>query len=267
MEETEKKVFGTNEWSTMTANFMSGCMHDCKYCYAKEQSIRFKRNTPDNWVNEKVNPNLFKKKFKKVEGRIMVPSTHDLTPYNIEYAIEFLREILSAGNNVLIVSKPHYSVIERICTEFIDYKDNILFRFSIGSNNSEILKFWELNAPDYKERRDCLIYAFNCGFGTSVSIEPILDMKDIDSLIFDLLDFVTDSIWLGKMNFLFRRLKINGITDPITRKKGGELIGSQSDEAITDLYNRFKDNGKVKWKDSIKNKVNIEVSTIKGLDI
>lgn len=265
--EEEKKVFGTNEWSVMTANFMNGCMHDCKYCYAKEQSIRFKRNTPDNWVNEQVNPNLFKKKFKKVEGRIMFPSTHDITPDNIEFSIEFLRKILLSGNEVLVVSKPHLEVIRRICEEFGEYRDKILFRFTIGTNDSEIFKFWEPGAPGYDERRDSLIHAFNNGFSTSISIEPILDMKNIDKLINDLLDYVTDSIWLGKMNFLFRRLKMNGVSDSDTLKKGGELIGSQSNDAILDLYNRWKDNPKIKWKDSIKNKVNIEIGTIKGLDI
>jgi len=262
-----KKVSGTNEWSVMTLNFMKGCMHDCKYCYAKEQGIRFKRNTPDNWVNEQVNPKVFNKKFKKVEGRIMVPSTHDLTPDNIEYSIEFLRKILLSGNEVLIVSKPHLEVIRRVCEEFGEYRDKILFRFTIGSNDSEILKFWEPGAPGYDERRDSLIHAFNKGFSTSVSIEPILDMKNIDVLINDLIDYVSDSIWLGKMNFLFKRLKMNGFSDSDTLKMGGELIGSQSDDAIKDLYNRWKDTPQIKWKESIKKVVNIEVSTVKGLDI
>jgi hypothetical protein len=40
----------------------------------------------------------------------------------------------------------------------------------------------------------------------------------------------------------------------------------QSDEWIVELYNKFKDNPKLKWKESIKKIVNIEIPTIKGLD-
>ncbi len=40
----------------------------------------------------------------------------------------------------------------------------------------------------------------------------------------------------------------------------------QSDEFIWDLYSRYKDNPKVKWKDSIKKIVGLEVATEPGLD-
>jgi len=75
-----KQVFGTTEWAVCNANFISGCSNDCKYCYAKEMAIRFKRKTPENWKVEEVNLTKYNKRFKKVEGQIMFPSSHDLTP-------------------------------------------------------------------------------------------------------------------------------------------------------------------------------------------
>jgi hypothetical protein len=40
-----------------------------------------------------------------------------------------------------------------------------------------------------------------------------------------------------------------------------------SDEWIVELYDAYKDNPKIKWKESIKRIVKIEIPTISGLDI
>ena len=73
--------------------------------------------------------------------------------------------------------------------------------------DDKILKFWEPKAPNYQERKDCLVYAFQEGFRTSVSMEPMLDTANIDSLIKDLEPFVTENIWVGMMNHLGRITK------------------------------------------------------------
>lgn len=49
-----KPVFGTTEWAASNVNYLKGCSNDCKYCYSKEMSIRFKRKTPETWKNEEV---------------------------------------------------------------------------------------------------------------------------------------------------------------------------------------------------------------------
>lgn len=261
----EKQVFGTYEWAVENANFISGCSHNCKYCYSREMAIRFKRKTLDNWHEEEINYHQLKKKAKKVDGVIMFPSSHDITPESLEYSIQFLDKLLSLGNEVLIVTKPHLSVVKKICKTFVAYKQNILFRFTIGSCNSETLKFWEPNAPTYEERKQSLIFAFKKGFNTSISCEPMLDNK-IEDLILDLTPYVTNSFWLGKMNFILRRLKMNGIDDALTLRKAHQLIDLQSDENIKMLYNRLASNKKIKWKESIKKVVKIQVTTTKGLD-
>jgi DNA repair photolyase len=261
-----KQVFGTHEWAVENANFISGCFHNCKYCYSKEMAIRFKRKTPLNWAVEDVDLKQLKIKRKKVDGLIMFPSSHDITPINLPYSIDFLQNLLVSGNKILVVTKPHLTVIKEICERFSSYRDNVLFRFTIGSKNSETLTFWEPNAPSFEERKECLIYAFSHGFSTSVSCEPMLD-NSTDELVSELTPYITDSIWIGKANFLLRRLKMNGITDIETISKANELISSQSNDMIKKLYEKLKSNKKIKWKESIKKIVQLEISTIKGLDI
>lgn len=260
-----KPVFGTAEWAASNLNYIKGCSNDCKYCFSKEMAIRFKRKTPENWKEEEINWEAYNKNLRYREGYIMFPSTHDITPKHLDLAIDFLKRLLNVGNKVLIVSKPSYPCIKQICDTFTDYKDQILFRFTIGSSSSKTLRFWEPNAPDYKERKQALVYAFDAGYQTSISCEPMLDNK-IDKVIDDLSQYVTDAIWLGKMNFAIRRLRTNGQLNDETRTAAEQLLEWQNDVAIKKLYNKYKDNPQIKWKESIKKVVGLEVSTIKGED-
>jgi len=163
------------------------------------------------------------------------------------------------------VSKPHLDCIKALCAEFGWYKDKILFRFTIGSKDSNTLLCWEPNAPDFAERLESLKYAFSEGYQTSVSCEPMLD-DNIGDVIGQVSPFVTDSIWLGKMNHLRGRLALNGETDPVTMQKAEQLITWQSDENIKQLYSRYKNNPLVKWKDSVKKVLGLSISTEAGMD-
>jgi len=259
-------IFGTHEWADKTANCINGCKHDCKYCYSKEMAIRFKRKTPENWKEEEIRNIQLKKKFTKHSGTFMYPSSHDIHPEHLEENIIFLKNLLKSGNKVLIVTKPHIKCIKRICNEFTNYKNNILFRFTIGSSNSQTLKFWEPGAPDFNERFESVKYAYNADFQTSISCEPMLD-NNIEVLIEIILPFVTDAIWLGKANFLLRRLKMNGINDFETIKKAIQLIEWQKDINILILFKKYQHNPKIKWKESIKKIVGIELPLVKGLDV
>ena len=261
-EEKEKIAFGTEEWCSRTTNIINGCEHDCKYCYAKSIAIRFKRKTPDTWVEEIVNDTNLDKKFSKVEGMVMFPSTHDITPGNLQYSLQHLYSILCSGNEVLIVTKPHLWVVESICEVFKDYKDKILFRFTIGSTSNQVLKFWESGAPTYEERKQSVIHAYKKGFQTSLSCEPMLD-NNVEGVVNDLQDYITDTIWIGKMNFLKSRLKMNGYSDSISIQKANELLAMQSDESIIDLVERLKDNPKIRWKESIKKVLNSKNELLK----
>jgi len=251
-----KSEWATKEWAPNTLNCITGCGNDCRYCYSKEMSIRYGRSTPSSWKNEVVREHDLKKKITKYSARVMFPSSHDIRPEHLQESLEFLKHILEAGNEVLIVSKPHLIVIKAICEQFAEYKDKILFRFSIGSADDTVLKFWEPNAPGFKERLACLKLACKKGFATSVSCEPMLDNK-IDKVIKSVSPYITETIWVGKINHLIGlngrgRLDFNGHNDPITLAKAQELIAWQSDGQIMKLYKRYKKDSKIMWKESIK---------------
>jgi hypothetical protein len=90
-------------------------------------------------------------------------------------------------------------------------------------------------------------------------------------LNFDVIDqvspFVTDSVWIGKMNQLPSRLSLNEEKDPATIQKATQLEQWQSDGNIKHLYSQFKDNPLIKWKESIKTVLGLKVSIVAGLDV
>ena len=94
IKKTNKPVSGTKEWATKNVNFLSGCAHDCRYCYAKCIAVRFKRKTSENWTIEELNPKSLGTKFRRKEGQIMFPSSHDLTPKHLDAAIIVLEKLL-----------------------------------------------------------------------------------------------------------------------------------------------------------------------------
>jgi DNA repair photolyase len=261
-----KKAFGTQEWADYTANFINGCSNDCNYCYAKAMAIRFKRNTPNGWCNEKVNFKKFKVVPRKKLGKVMFPSSHDITPANLNDSLVFLKKLLDSYTQVLIVSKPHLSVIKTICDKFHNHKEQITFRFSIGSTSNSTLKFWEPNAPSFNERLDSLKYAYNAGYRTSVSGEPMLD-TNVDDLVQRTLPYVNDAIWIGKPNMLKQRLKTNGADDPLTLSVAKKLIIDQDDNWVHSVFQKYKDNTKIKWKSNFKKVIGLQIPTQYGLDI
>ena len=196
----------------------------------------------------------------------MFPSSHDISPENAGYSIIFLNKLLKSGNEVLLVTKPHLSVIQEFCRKFADAKDQILFRFTIGSSNTETLKFWEPGAPSFEERLEALKFAYHAGFKTSVSSEPALDTYTVD-LVNILSPFVTDSIWIGLPNDLLKRLRFNGADDQETLTRAEELMNAQSDDWVKDLYRKYYNNPKIKWKDSMKKILELERPIMNGLDI
>ena len=175
-----------------------------------------------------------------------------------------MKNLLDAGNRVLVVSKPHLECIRNICNSLGPFKSQIMFRFTIGACDDKILSFWEPNAPKYAERKQCLIYAYEAGFRTSVSAEPMLDSTNIDTLIYDLLPYVTDSIWIGRMNHLGRLEKGSGM---VLRQAIDVIRHGQKNSIIKAIYERHKDNPKIKWKKEIKKIVGIPLAEKPGMDI
>lgn len=153
--------------------------------------------------NEKAfNGSIPKIKDGKLIQWFMFPSAHNITPENVELCLQFILRILNeSAANILIVIKPYLRVVMRLCEELHPFKERILFRFTITSYHQKTLKKYEPNAPDFPERFTALRYTHYHRYKTSVSIEPFLDMNPIP-LIKILETWVTDTIWLGKLNYM-----------------------------------------------------------------
>jgi len=266
MKKNNKRPTGTREWAAQNWNIGSGCSHGCIYCYARQNAVRFRRiQSIDEWRQEKVSEHKTNKKWGKRDGTITFPTTHDISPYYLKPYIHTLVQMLKAGNKVLIVSKPHLKCIKKICAATGRWKDQILFRFTIGSLNMGICKLWEPYAPSPMERVKSLKYAFKKGFKTSVSVEPMLGGSKEAIEVYDfVVPYVTDNIWFGKMNYINSRViqVSNKIRDAVRTIKI-----QQTDKEIKILYKIMKDKPHIRWKDSIKQIMGIKPSAAVGMDV
>ena len=119
-----QKKTGTREWAQKTVNIATGCEHDCRYCYARHNAAyRFKRVKADDWPNMVVNPASVNKRYGKYKGVVMFPSTHDITPSILRECCDTLVALLRAGNQVLIVTKPHWECITILNAKLSHYKE------------------------------------------------------------------------------------------------------------------------------------------------
>jgi hypothetical protein len=109
-----------------------------------------------------------------------------------------------------------------------------------------------------------LACAFEAGYPTSVSIEPILDYEGIFDLILTVEPLVTNAIWLGKMNHIKNNLVIDSaeMEAEINRIENG-----QTKEGIILLYELLRDHSKIKWKTCMKRIIGLPVNEEPGLDI
>ncbi len=249
---TRKITLGTKEWADSNVNCYYGCSNNCKYCYAKKMAIRFKRKTENTWSIMESNQKAIKKGYSKRKGRIMFPTSHDITPESLSGCLIVLKKLLDANNEVLITTKPNLNCIKFICNSFYKKKDLIQFRFTITSFNNDLLSFWEPNAPLFEERIESLIHSYNTGYKTSISIEPFLD-KDPFLLVDKLIPYVTESIWIGKMNYVQTR---NFTPEEKLYFKSIRKINNKVNLLRIVRGSKNHDGSLIKLKDSISNYIN-----------
>lgn len=243
-------IKGTKEWMPHNENCMKGCKNDCRYCYAKLRAIRYKQKTAENW--HVMEPNKrFLKPIRYLDGGVMFPTTHDLHIEHVDTWMPFLRGLLERGNGVLIVSKPQYKAIEKICTELNEFSDQIEFRFTIGTNDEDTRGFWEPNAPMIGERLGCLSLAYEEDCKTSVSMEPLL-MKDPAPFIKNFERWVTGTIWIGLMNYL----KASDFSESELGWYSKQCAINCKPNMLR-VYESLKNNPKIRWKDSVQDLLGI----------
>ncbi len=248
-----KKTTGTKEWADHNVNCIKGCSNSCRYCYAKMMAKRFGRSTEESWNAMVINNKAVNKKYGKYNGRVMFPSTHDIIdePELQEACFIVIRKLLEAGNEVLITTKPKLKVTEKIIETFSTFKEQIQFRFTITSINNLLLSFWEPNAPSYEERFESLKYAYDMYFKTSVSIEPFLDFEP-QNLINVVSPYVTESIWLGPMNYIPASNVQEEDKCYYQDIRNNYLVGH-----LREIYEALKSNPIIRFKDSMDHRLGI----------
>ena len=246
---------GAGEWAGYRCNIGDGCHHGCLYCYAEGIKVtRFSQIvSAEAWRNEIVKE-YSTKKCRKYDAPVMFPTTHDISPTYLPAYRCHLYNILNAGNTVVLVSKPHRECIEAICSEFSSFRDTMIFRFTIGALNDAVLRHWDQNAPNLEERLACLRLAFENGYKTSVSTEPMLcDRIEAEKLYYTVEPYVTEDIWFGKMN---GKGGLRNNPDPEVATQAVTVMENQTDDEILELVEQLQGLPKVAWKDSIKKIIN-----------
>lgn len=241
---------GAGEWAGYNCNIGSGCSHGCLYCYAEKIASRFNRIEGQDAWREEVSREATTAKCKKLAEPIMFPTTHDITEAYLPAYRCHLYNLLKVGNEVVLVTKPHRASIKAICSEFSSFRDNMTLRFSIGGLDNEALRIWEPGAPSLSERLWCIQYAFEQGYKTSVSSEPMLvNREGAEMLYYTVEPLVTEDIWFGKMN------NVGGFTkndDPQLASRATALVEAYNDKEILKLVTNIGGMPKVEWKDSVK---------------
>lgn len=248
--DVERVGTGTGEWAEFNENIARGCQNDCLYCYsAYNASARFHWRPRAEWAREELTKRANLTSYPKRDGVVMFPTAHDITDATVDAYIRVAKLIVEAGNHLLIVSKPKLDCMKEVLSALDDYKAQIMCRFTIGTTDRVVAKFWEPGAPSPEERIEALSLARSLDFRTSVSAEPLLgDAETAESVLAAVRPFVTH-VWIGKMNMPQLRC---GIDDPAVASAVMAIEQLQSDEAVLAMHARFKDDPLVRWKDSVK---------------
>jgi DNA repair photolyase len=266
----ENRKTGTKEWSEASLNVCVGCAHGCLYCYARANALRrgwIARG--EDWTTERIRPENWIRRQRpcrrRVEGTVMLPTTHDLTPATLDACLLALELAVGFGNRVLVVTKPHLpiaqEVIRRLGNFFLpEFRALIEFRVSLGSYRDPVLRFWEPHAPPAEERLACLAAFHAAGYRTSVSAEPLLSPPDAADLVAMAAARGAEEIWIGALNQIRARtswaLAVGTDADRTRLEREiADLEARQTPAAVRGVYDRLSRlpddvRRRIRWKDS-----------------
>ncbi len=247
----KQSLSGTREWAPNSVNCYTGCAHGCRYCYAQSDALRFGRIARrEDWTRMQVNDREISKQRRKIRGRIMFPTTHDILPGDVlGQCLIVLRKLLYAGNEILVVTKPHCACVDAIMRLFgAEFRHRISFRFTIGTSDEGLLRYWEPGAPTFEERFAALRLTYKLGFKAGVSMEPLLNVESVADAVAQMAPFVTDTIWVGAMRHVRHRAGPNFVSDAVIRA----IERQQTPDAMRRVYKLLMARwpGTMRWKDS-----------------
>jgi len=232
-------------------NIMGGCGHNCKYCFAAHRCLQQERiRQRSDWARlNRSYSGAMKDEYPHFDGVVVYPTAHDIEPQHMPHHIVLIRKQLAAGNQLKISTKAHFECVAEICRVFEQHKDQISFMFTITSLNDQVSRFWEVNAPTPYERIASLMLAHQHGFKTSVNIEPMLEGPKEAVAVFRRVEpFVTEEIWIGKMNSPTVRVDTTIKENDDAVK---QILRIQASGNMVKLVKELYTEPKVRWHESI----------------
>lgn len=217
---------GTREWSEHSVNALkTGCRYGCLYCYARARALRFGLiETGSEWSKRCIMRNcehLERDSRRRYKGVVMFPTTHDIYDHqvsrcgcvaplgNLRTCEEVLRNLIDAGNRVLLVTKADPSVIVPLIERLPAKRyEQLEVRVTLGTLDGALARLWEPGAPDPDKRMEAMQGLRRRGVRVSASAEPLLDAGDgAVRLVAALHELVDGEVWVGTMNDVRRRTR------------------------------------------------------------
>lgn len=217
-----------------------GCSHNCTYCYVRQNALeKGEIRCVEEWATERVLAEKANEVQRKSPGvTYKFPANHDITPALLQPSLGYIGNLLRAGNNVLVCTKPHLECVRAICDEYRGYKEQLEFDMTITSLDEHRSRLFEPGAPLPQERLAALHYASGQGFKCSVRIEPLLEAEvNTGMLIESVYPYISGNITVGKMVNAGRRLVMSEAQSTGARQLL-DLIDSH--ECLKALYRRYQ---------------------------
>jgi len=264
----KEKIFGFDQWGKKQnrSSIYFGCYNSCEYCGVRRtQCLWLKNRDFHKWHLMEFNKTNYKENIGKRDGLSICFTAHDIFPFNRKLCFNYLKRLIhpkkDVYNKVLLVSKARKSVFNKLVDEFKDYRDYLETRFTITTMDHSLLKFWESNAPNYPERKECLELCYEKGFKTSLSIEPLLDPYPFNSL-FNMIDalspFISSTIWIGYMNRISSEEKL--IERNYTKKQRSFYENIRKDTKtwkLKEIIDQLNSIQEIRYKDSFIRRKNL----------
>jgi len=261
-----KRKGGWDEWAQKRINICDDCENGCKYCFQRWDMVaRFGLVMPEDWGRGRYKGGLLKvlkKNYGKRQGVQACFGGHDIYPSNYKACEVTILKLLEAKNKVLITTKPVFQCVKDLCKAMKGFEEQVLWRFTIGSQFDKDLSWWEPRGTRYQERKRSLVFTYMDGWETSVSDEPNLT-DYVEGLYHDLAPWVSHTFWRGTLNKWQSRViaykeKYGGGWTEDDQRMLDKVLSCQTEERLRHDYNVLHDEHKIRWK--------IEVREILGLE-
>ena len=211
-----------------------GCSHGCRYCYATFMK-KYTGHTEawGSFVDVKINaPEILQKQLKRARnGRVMISSVTDAyQPIESKYRLtrQCLEALLQYQFPVNILTKSPLVLRD---TDLIKKFKDIEVGITITTNDEEISRVFEPNAPSIMARMRALKALHDSRVKTYAFIGPVLPMNPealskkinphVDSIIIDRMNYPSKTFTIYNRMNLSKWLDKDFIDDIIQRLKNG----------------------------------------------